>query len=100
MNQTSRPWTIQCFHGTAYVDYYMHRHDFHDVVLSYEYDTKEWCSRTRTSLVTIEKDTPFNDGKELSKDMTKKLRAIMENYYESPNKHHTTNAQQKHHRRQ
>ena len=40
MNQTSRPWTIQCFHGTAYVDYYMHRHDFHDVVLSYEYDTK------------------------------------------------------------
>lgn len=77
MNQISRPWTIQCSHGTAYVDYYMHRHDFHDVVLSYEYDRKEWYSRTRTSLVTIEKDTPFNDGKELSKDMTKKLIKIM-----------------------
>ena len=34
------------------------------------------------------------------KDMAKKLRAIMENYYESPNKYHTKNAQQKHHRRQ
>ena len=77
MNQTSRPWTVQCFHGTAYVDYYMHRHDFHDVVLSYEYDRKEWYSRTRTSLVAIEKDAPFNDGKELSKDMTKKLIKIM-----------------------
>jgi hypothetical protein len=43
MNQTSRPWTIQCFHGTAYV--------------------------------TMEKDTPFNDGKELSKDMTKKTKS-------------------------